>query len=696
MPNHLAGESSRYLRQHAENPVDWYPWGEQALNRARTEDKPIFLSIGYSACHWCHVMANESFENQKTADYLNQNFISIKVDREERPDLDRLYMHAVQAMTGSGGWPMSVFITPDGIPFYGGTYFPEHPRHGLPSFLQLLHSIADAWDKERDDLLEGGQQVLDMLEQEYVGDVVSDSNPLDAGVIAKALNRIRSGFDNQNGGWGGAPKFPQPMVLEFMMRNYQTSGDPDLLKMVTYTLQNMAFGGLYDQLGGGFHRYAVDANWVVPHFEKMLYDNAQLARVYLHAWQITGNSLFRAVVEETLDYVLREMTSPDGGFYATQDADSEGEEGKFFTWTPNEVRQVLGGPATRFLELYGVTEKGNFEGKTILTFNPSPDAERAYEEREAFSGARKLMFAAREKRVHPERDEKVLTSWNGMMLAAFAEAARILGREDYRQAAERNAAFLLGKLRGKDGRLWHMWNQGNAHVIGLLEDYTNVIEGLLALYQTTFEVRWYTTALELADAMLLHFVVDEKQLSVEAQASSGDANSAIYFAGFYDTADDADSLVVRPREMQDNAVPSGNAMAAKVLSLLGRFNAGGEKPIGDYAMIAQRSIVSMNEMLTKYPMAFGQWLLALNSVLAVPVEVAVIGHPGNGDTRALLDVIHEGYQPHRLVATGTGALPPLLAYREQVDGKATAYVCTNHVCQTPVTTPEELRVLLED
>ncbi len=508
MPNKLAGESSRYLQQHAGNPVNWFPWGEEALAKARAEDKPIFLSIGYSACHWCHVMAHESFEDERIAEFLNRHFISIKVDREERPDLDRLYMHAVQAMTGGGGWPMSVFITPEGMPFYGGTYFPTRPAHGLPSFMQLLQSIDNAWKKERDDLLEGGQEVVEMLEQEYQGGIVTDGSPLDAGVIDSALGILKKSFDTVNGGWGDAPKFPQPMALEFLLRAHHTTGEPDVLKMVTRALEAMAYGGIYDQLGGGFHRYTVDAHWLVPHFEKMLYDNAQLARVYLHAWQVTGNPLFRAIVEETLDYVIREMTSPEGGFYATQDADSEGEEGKFFLWTPEQVRDALGGPATRFLALYGITERGNFEGKTILTFNSSGDAGQAFQEREAISGARKLLFTAREMRLHPGRDEKILTSWNGLMLAAFAEAARALDRDDYRQIAERNAAFLLRALRTDQGRLLHIWNGGRAQVTGILEDYTHLIEGLLALYQTTFELRWYTAAKELADALLAHFIMD--------------------------------------------------------------------------------------------------------------------------------------------------------------------------------------------
>jgi uncharacterized protein YyaL (SSP411 family) len=694
MPNKLMHESSRYLKQHAHNPVDWYPWGEDAFARAQSEDKPVFLSIGYSACHWCHVMAHESFEDIQTAEFLNRHFISIKVDREERPDVDRLYMHAVQAMTGGGGWPMSVFLTPDAVPFYGGTYFPAQPRHGLPSFRQLLRSISDAWRNQRDELLEGGQQVVEMLEQEYEGDVVTDSNPLDAAIIDNAQRTLMKGFDSVNGGWGTAPKFPQPMVLDFLLQTYTSTGDTATLEMVVKTLVSMAYGGIYDQLGGGFHRYAVDADWVVPHFEKMLYDNAQLARMYLHAWQVTGNPLFRVVVEETLDYILREMTSPQGGFYATQDADSEGQEGKFFLWTPEQIREILGGPATRFLSLYGVSEQGNFEGKNILTFNSSEDdAALAFTEREAMAGARKLLFAAREKRLHPGRDEKVLASWNGLMLAAFAEAARILEREDYRKAAERTAAFLVNNLRTKDGRLWHVWNNGQTVVPGLLEDYTHLIEGLLALYQTTFEVRWYSAAQELADAMLFHFIVDKKQLKAGQPSLSVGENLAIFLAGFYDTADDVDNLVVRPREMQDNAVPSGNAMAATVLLKLGRYSGGGQE-VNDYTSVAHHSLISMNEMLNKHPLAFGQWLVALDAALAVPEEIAIIGAPDDINVQALLAVAREGYHPHRLMAVGTGEFLPLLADRQQADGKATAYVCKYHVCQPPVTKPDELRKML--
>ncbi|MCU0521607.1 MAG: thioredoxin domain-containing protein [Anaerolineae bacterium] len=692
MANHLAGEASRYLQQHADNPVDWHPWGEVALAKARAEGKPIFLSIGYSACHWCHVMAHESFEDAETAAFLNAAFVSIKVDREERPDLDRIYMGAVQALTGGGGWPMSVFTTPEGEPFYGGTYFPKTPRYGMPSFLQVLHAIADAWENRREELVAGGQKLVSMLRHEVLPG--GDSMSVDPDTAESAYEAMAASFDNQNGGWGSAPKFPQSMALEFLLRRHHVTGDARALAMVAQTLEAMARGGIYDQLGGGFHRYAVDARWVTPHFEKMLYDNALLARVYLHAGQamsekVTGDRdpdsrldslarLFLVVAEETLDYVMREMTSPEGGFYATQDADTDGEEGKAYTWTSEEIRSALGGPAARLMSLYGVTESGNFDGKSILTFGGT------VREREALAGARRLLLAARGRRSRsepdgsasrPGRDEKVLTSWNGLMLAAFAEAARVLERDDYRQLAERNAHFLLRGLRAADGRLRHVWYDGEASVQGLLEDYAYLVEGLIALYETTFEARWVVAARELADEMIAHF-----------GAWSDDGERIV---GFYDTADDAGSLVIRPRENQDNAVPSGSAMAATVLLKLGRL-----WDEACYEDIAVRSLGSMQSLLVQHPLGFGQWLVALDSATAATVEVAIVGDVTAKDTRALVGVAQGPYAPHRLVVAGPGPVPGLLAHREQVSGRATAYVCRNRACLPPVTEPDRLREML--
>lgn len=676
MANRLLNETSPYLLQHADNPVDWHPWGEEALQKAKTEGKPIFLSIGYSACHWCHVMAHESFEDEQTAAILNEHFVSIKVDREERPDLDAIYMSAVQAMTGSGGWPLSVFLTPEGEPFYGGTYFPPTPRYGMPSFTDVLLTVADAWRNRRQEIVGGAKRMAAALERR--GAVREDVMPEDMKreTLESAFRNLWKGFDRVHGGWGGAPKFPQPMILEFLLRYHHATDNPQALGMVTQTLEAMARGGMYDQLGGGFHRYSVDARWLTPHFEKMLYDNAQLSRVYVHAWQVTGEPFFRTIAEEILDYVIREMTDLAGGFYSAQDADSEGEEGKFFLWTPDEIRNLLGEEAEVFIKAYGVTSGSNpstgsgnsFEGKNILAFVGSLN------QRPALAEARRKLFEAREQRVHPARDDKVLTSWNGLMLAAFAEAAWVLDRQDYRQVAERNADFLLRELRREDGRLLHSWKDGQARFNGYLEDYSYLIEGLLELYQCTFEPRWYQAAQELAETMLAHF-----------GASDG---------GFYDTGDDHEVLITRPRNLQDNATPSGSAMAATVLlKLAGLANE------SRYMKLAHRSLMQMQTLMAQYPQGFGQWLTALSYALSQPRAVAVIGEPEAPDTLTLLETCRDGYRPHQVVAMGApgsrASAIALLQDRGQIDGQATAYVCRNYSCRQPVTTPEALAEQLD-
>ena len=672
MPNRLANETSPYLLQHADNPVDWYPWGTEALERAKEEDKPIFLSVGYSACHWCHVMAHESFEDTDTAAVLNEHFVNIKVDREERPDLDRIYMSAVQALTGRGGWPMSVFLTPNGEPFYGGTYFPPAPRYGMPAFTDVLKAVDDAWQNRRQELVENSQQLVSAIERQMTAAGNAEPNAIDPETLTVAFQNIVRGFDHAHGGWGDAPKFPQPMLLEFLLRYHHITDEPQALQMVTQTLDAMARGGMYDQLGGGFHRYSVDNRWLVPHFEKMLYDNAQLARVYLHAWQVTGEPFYRTIVEETLDYVTREMLSPGGGFYPTQDADSEGEEGKFFLWTPDEIRSVLDDEASRFLEAYGVTEDSNFESKNILELNCSLN------ERESLAEARHKLFETRKQRAHPGRDDKVLTSWNGLMLAAFAEAARVLGRDDYRETAERNAEFLLSEMRSPKGRLYHTWKAGAAKVNGYLEDYTHTIDGLIELYQTTFAPRWYKAAQEMADAMLEHF-----------SASSGGNAEGIAIAGFYDTSDDHETLITRPRELQDNATPSGNGMAALVLQRLA-----GLAVEPRYAETAQSSLSGVQSLLAQYPLGFAQWLVALSYALAHPHDIAIVGDVSVPEVRALLDAC-AGYRPHQIVAVGKKANVPLLQKHKQKD-RATAYVCTDFTCRPPVTEPEALKALLEN
>ncbi|HZY45379.1 MAG TPA: thioredoxin domain-containing protein, partial [Anaerolineae bacterium] len=520
MPNRLIDETSPYLLQHANNPVEWYAWGTEALSKAKAEDKPIFLSIGYAACHWCHVMAHESFEDEATAKLMNELFVNIKVDREERPDLDSIYMSAVVGMTGSGGWPMSVFLTPDGKPFYGGTYFPPSARYGMPAFREVLKAVSDAWRSKRAEIVENSQGIVGYMQQ---GDDLVEkaaSSPLSIDTLTKAAHNIERNFDRSRGGWGGAPKFPQPMTLEFLIRSYAHSPDEAARSMIDLTLTAIARGGIYDQLGGGFHRYSTDANWLVPHFEKMLYDNSQLARVYLHAYQTFGTPFYKRITTEILDYLAREMTHPDGGFYSTQDADSEGAEGKFFVWSVAEVRSILGDDALLFTEVYGLTPNGNFQddhsglrGNVLsVAHNPIEVAKAnglSLDELESkLAQARQKLFDVRERRVKPNRDEKILSGWNGLMLAAFAEAGRdrSLDRSDqYRSIAEKNAAFLLRSMRTPNGRLYRSWKDGQAKLNGYLEDYACVIEGLLAVYQTTFDEQWFIAARELADTMIKHF-----------------------------------------------------------------------------------------------------------------------------------------------------------------------------------------------
>ncbi len=678
MPNHLQNETSPYLLQHAHNPVDWYPWGQEALSLAQAQDKPILLSIGYAACHWCHVMAHESFEDEETAAYMNRHFVNIKVDREERPDLDSIYMQAVMALTRSGGWPMTVFLTPSGEPFYGGTYFPPAPRYGMPSFRQVLASISQAWRDRREEMRQGARELTDYLQRDM--DLRGQGQALDDNLFARAVAAVQHSFDAEQGGFGGAPKFPQPMTIEFLLRDYVQRGDADALHMAEYTLERMARGGMYDQLGGGFARYATDDRWLVPHFEKMLYDNAQLSRVYLHAWQLTGRPLYRRVAEEVLDYVAREMRHAAGGFFSSQDADSEGVEGKFYGWRPEEIRQVLGADAELFLLYYDVSERGNWEGQNILHVPRTMDeAARllrlAPDELETrLQAARHKLYQVRAQRVWPGLDDKVLTAWNGLMLAAFAEAGRVLQRPDYLQVAVDNAEFLQRTMRRSDGRLWRTWKAGSpARYNAYLEDYAYLAAGLLALYQAVFDERWFVWARELADKMLAHFADEEN-------------------GGFFDTSDDHEALIQRPKDLQDNAVPSGNAMSAQVLLQLGLYT--GED---HYMAVAERSITALQAAMSQYPTGFAHWLSAAAFIVAEPQEVAVIGDLAAEGTQALLDQALQPYRPFQVVAAappGSQMQIPLLQGRSQMEGRATAYVCRHFTCQLPVTTPAALAAQL--
>jgi uncharacterized protein YyaL (SSP411 family) len=678
--NRLAGETSPYLLQHAHNPVDWFPWGEEALHKAKQEDKPILLSIGYSACHWCHVMERESFEDPATAAVMNAGFVNIKVDREERPDLDGIYMQAVQAMTGHGGWPMTVFLAPDGTPFYGGTYFPPEDRHNLPSFTRVLQAIEDAWRKKRDQVLASGMQLREQLAQTVSAS--ASGTGLDVGVLDAAAKGLIQQFDPNYGGFGNAPKFPQPMAVEFLLRYWKRTDDKQALIVAEHTLQQMARGGVFDHLGGGFHRYSTDAEWLVPHFEKMLYDNAQLARAYLMGYQATGNAFFRTIAELTIGYVLRDLTDASGGFYSTEDADSEGEEGKFYVWRPSDLESLLGADdAPLFGAFYDVTEAGNFEhGASILHMPESPAnvASRVgvSETRllEVLERGRTVLFDARERRVRPARDEKVLASWNGMMLRALAEAGRTLAEPTFIQAAINNAHFLLGSMRKPDGGMYRTWKPGHeARLNGYLEDYANVADGLIAVYEATFDRRWLDAATALANAMLERF----------ADSDNG---------GFFDTSTDHEQLIARPKDLFDNATPSGNAVAADVLLRLAALTAN-----PDYQRAAQGVLELLQQPMTRYPLGFARSLSAADFLLSTPKEVVIVGDQADQDTQALLRVVFEPFLPNKVVAGVDGAHTadlPLLEGRERRYGHATAYVCEHYVCQAPTTDPEELRAQL--
>ncbi len=688
--NRLIHETSPYLLQHAHNPVDWYPWGTEALGRAQELDRPILLSVGYSACHWCHVMERESFENDEIAGLMNRHFVSIKVDREERPDIDAIYMQAVQAMTGQGGWPMTVFLTPDGRPFRGGTYFPPRDRQGMPGFPRVLDYITDLYQNQREQVEHDANQLADYMRKRGSTplrgrDGGSQAGALPMEVLASASRELAGDFDPLYGGFGHAPKFPNSMSLEFLLRMHQhrvqgeigTKATRPELEIVETTLRSMANGGIYDQLGGGFHRYSVDAEWLVPHFEKMLYDNALLSRLYLHAYLVTGDAFYRRIAEETLDYVAREMTSPEGGFYSTQDADSEGEEGKFFTWTPAEIDAALSSKiAALFKSYYDVTEHGNFEGKNILHVpqeakivaeNAGVTLERL---QHALSKGRETLFQVREDRVHPARDEKILTSWNGLMLRSFAEAARYLDRADYLSIAQRNAEFLLTAMQ-RDGRVLRTYKDGRARLNGYLEDYTFLADGLLSLYEADFQPRWFVEARRLADAAITLFA-DEQH------------------GGFFDTGSDHEALVSRPKDVMDNAIPSGNSVAIDVLLRLSAFT--GEDTYRERADEYLRGLV---DILGQHPQAFGHLLGALDFALSPVKEFAIVGDPRGQETRALLRVVNSRYLPNSVLACASpgseaARVIPLLADRPMKDGQATAYVCEHFTCLAPVTTPEEL------
>ncbi|MQF64949.1 thioredoxin domain-containing protein [SAR202 cluster bacterium AC-409-J13_OGT_754m] len=682
MANKLQYETSPYLLQHANNPVQWYPWGPEALKKAKEEDKPILLSVGYSACHWCHVMEHESFENSAIADLMNLHFVSIKVDREERPDIDSIYMQAVQALTGHGGWPMTVFLTPEGKPFYGGTYYPPEDRGGMPGFPRVLTAMAEAYLNRKTELANATSGLLEHLEN--MAKIRSHKEMPYMELIDAAFTQLKQGFDSVEGGFGMAPKFPQPMIYDFLLHNHHSTKNKVALHMVEFSLNKMANGGIYDQLGGGFHRYSTDESWLVPHFEKMLYDNALLASLYTHAFQATGKSRYRKVTEETIDYILREMTTNEGGFCSSQDADSENIEGKFFVWTQNEIDEALDNPDVEiFKKYFNVTATGNFEGKNILNITiSSKELARKFNLTEhdfdsTIERCKIILLHFRNSRVAPQRDDKILTAWNGLTLRAIAQASSVFEREDYLEAAINNAHFIINNLLVND-RLCRTYKDGKAKLNGYLEDYSFLADGLLALYEATFDPIWFTQSKKLVDIMIDLFWDPETGL-------------------FYDTSKDHEALIIRPREFFDNATPSGSSIAVEVLVKLSRLTS--QKR---YLSIAETALSSMHQIMARYPNGMGRWLSSLDLYQNPSKDIVVIGQPTDPATKALLKVIHNSYIPNKILAGFNDAIQdsiddiPLLNYRTKLRGKPTAYVCENNVCKLPVTDSEALYQQIKD
>jgi uncharacterized protein YyaL (SSP411 family) len=664
--NRLADETSPYLRQHADNPVDWYPWGDEAFTAARRDDKPVLLSVGYSACHWCHVMAHESFEDPDVAALMNELFVNIKVDREERPDVDEIYMEAVQALTGQGGWPMTVFLTPDGRPFFGGTYFPKTRRGGMIAFPELCRRIEELWRTRREDIDAQAGQLTGALGRSAL--VEASDGPPGGHALEAAVKTLRQQHDDARGGFGGAPKFPQAMSLDLLVRAVarQPSPDPDIQGIVETSLDAMASGGIYDHLGGGFARYSVDAVWLVPHFEKMLYDQALLARAYLHAWQVTGHERYRQVLDETIGYALRDLRHPDGGFFSAEDADSEGEEGRFYVWTVDEVMAALDGDrelADEAMAFYGVTPGGNFEGRTILNRIHARDQGRVDLSRTPrIEGARARLFAAREHRVRPGLDDKVLTEWNGLMLAALAEAAAATGRRDWLDAAVGTGEFLLRSLRRGDGRWLRSWQaDGGARHLAYAADHAALVDAFVRLAEATGQARWIGAARSTADA-LLDLFWDEHR------------------GGLFTTGSDAERLVARNKDLMDNATPSANSLAAVALLRLAALT-----DEERYRERAEQILRLTGSLATQHPTAFGHLLAAVDLAVHGIDEVVVAGERPD-----LVEVVHSRFLPGAVLAWGERYPSPLWEGRD--DGLA--YVCRSYACQLPADDPAALAAQL--
>jgi hypothetical protein len=683
MANRLSKEKSPYLLQHANNPVDWYPWSEEAFIKASRENNPVFLSIGYSTCHWCHVMERESFEDKEVAEVLNSGFVSIKVDREERPDIDHIYMSVCQAMTGQGGWPLTILMTPDKKPFFAGTYFPKHERWGRPGLVEILAEVRDKWGKDRDLLVEAAEKVTSTL---FAEKSKGQGKELGGKTLLKAFFQARGRFDKEFGGFGTAPKFPTPHNLSLLLRYWKRSGDKEALDMVEHTLERMYRGGIYDHIGYGFSRYSTDKKWLAPHFEKMLYDNALLALAYIEGYLATGRKLYARVAKEIFTYILRDMTSPEGGFYSAEDADSEGEEGKFYVWTPAEIIDILGDKDGKtFCELFDITPKGNFEGRNIpnlIATAPFNAAEGLTMEAEEAAGSiqsmREKLFNAREKRVHPYKDDKILASWNGLMIAALARGAAVFGEDIYRDAAERAVEFVFKSMRRADGRLLARYRDGESAYPAYLDDYAFLTWGLLELYEATFNVSHLERAIELTGQMIDLFWDEEN-------------------GGFYFNGKDAEQLISRPKEVYDGALPSGNSVALLNLMRLARLTVD-EK----LTEIAEKQVKAFSGSIVEYPWGYTHFLMGVDFMLGPIREIVIAGKAEDDETEAMLQAARHAFMPNALLVfhpEGEAGyeiekLVPFLKEQQPVDGKTAAYICKNYACQAPVTDVQQFIEML--
>ena len=681
-PNHLIREKSPYLQQHAYNPVDWYPWGDEAFQKAMKENKPIFLSIGYSTCHWCHVMEYESFEDEEVAKILNENFVSIKVDREERPDIDSIYMSVCQAMTGSGGWPLNLFLTSERKPFYAGTYFPKTEQLGNPGFIPILKQIANLWKTNRESVVASSEQVTKVI-QSMVTSKAGEMSTEET--LRHAYEQLRDNFDSIYGGFGSSPKFPTPHNFNFLLRWWKRSNEPMALEIVEKSLDRMGRGGIYDQLGGGFHRYSTDEYWLVPHFEKMLYDQALLAMAYAEAYQAAGKKFYAGILKGIFTYVLRDMVSPEGGFYSAEDADSEGAEGKFYVWTPDEIMNALGEKDGRvFCDFYDVSNEGNFEGKNILHADKPLDSFakleglKSKDVKEMLDMAREKLSAVRERRIHPHKDDKILTSWNGLMIAALAKGAQALSEPRYAQAAIRAADFILNTLLQKDGTLLRRYHSGEATIHGYLDDYAYFVWGLIDLYEATFETKYLKIALELNKRMIENFW-DEKE------------------GGFFLSGKKNEQLISRTKEIYDGATPSGNSVALLNILRLGRMTGN-----FDFGKMAERIIKTFGETVNQYPSGYTQFLCALDFALGPTKEVVIAGEFSQKETKQVLKEIWRRFLPKKVLLLHSPkdkAIEEIAGFvKEQkaIDGKATAYICVNYACKAPTNDMNKVVQLLEE